>query len=100
MGRIRAVSTMASEESTYRHTRTSPRQNASPPRAMSPHRTDAPTTTRRAAPAGAHAPPVRAIAEIEPRAAPPKPVSPGRDVSPRAIRPSQDLMEEHGNRDE
>merc|ERR1719486_1429532 len=36
-------------------------------------------------------PPVRAIAEVEPRAAPPKPVSPGRDVSPRAIRPSQDL---------
>lgn len=29
--------------------------------------------------------------ETEPRAAPPKPVSPGRDVSPRAIRPSQDL---------
>merc|ERR1711865_140487 len=86
-----STGSMASEESTYRHTRTSPRQAASPPRTMPPHRTEAPTSTRRAAPAGAPAPPVRAIAEIEPRAAPPKPVSPGRDVSPRAIRPSQDL---------
>merc|ERR1719506_2876472 len=79
------------EDSTYRHTRTSPRQAHSPPRAMSPHRTEEPTSTRRAAPAGAATPPVRAIMEAEPRAAPPKPVSPGRDVSPRAIRPSQDL---------
>merc|ERR1711865_922459 len=86
-----STGSMASEESTYRHTRTSPRQAASPPRTMPPHRTEAPTSTRRMAAAGAPAPPVRAIAEIEPRAAPPKPVSPGRDVSPRAIRPSQDL---------
>merc|ERR1712072_1200346 len=77
--------------SSYRHTRTSPRQAVSPPRSISPHRTESPVSTRRAASPGiGSAAPVRYEADPS-RASPPRPVSPGRDASPRAIRPSQDL---------
>merc|ERR1719238_927449 len=74
--------------SSYRHTRTSPRQAVSPPRAITPHRNESPTAARTAA----SPPPARHLSGGDPtRASPPRPVSPGRDVSPRAIRPSQDL---------
>merc|ERR1719506_1963005 len=77
--------------SSYRHTRTSPRQAASPPRTIVPHASGSPTTTRRAAsPNPVAQPPARYQADPS-RSSPPRPVSPGRDASPRALRPSEDL---------
>merc|ERR1712216_655984 len=73
--------------SSYRQTRTSPRVPMSAPRALSPH---SPIRTRSPSPPQGAAPPAR-FEESSARSPPPRPISPGRDVSPRAIRPSEDL---------
>merc|ERR1711934_1130914 len=73
--------------SSYRQTRTSPRVPMSAPRALSPH---SPIRTRSPSPPQGSPPPAR-YAQDPSRASPPRPVSPGRDASPRALRPSEDL---------
>merc|ERR1712167_509428 len=73
--------------SSYRQTRTSPRVPMSAPRALSPH---SPIRTRSPSPPQGSPPPAR-FEQSPARAPPPRPVSPGRDVWPRAIRPSEDL---------
>merc|ERR1711935_539514 len=73
--------------SSYRQTRTAPAAPMGAPRALSAH---SPIRTRSPSPTPGAQPAARAIADPS-RASPPRPVSPGRDVEPRAIRPSQDL---------
>merc|ERR1712195_447534 len=73
--------------SSYRQTRTAPAAPMGAPRALSAH---SPIRTRSPSPPTGAAPPARFEASVA-RAPPPRPVSPGRDVAPRAIRPSEDL---------
>merc|ERR1711865_1340307 len=73
--------------SSYRQTRTAPAAPMGAPRALSAH---SPIRTRSPSPPTGAAPPARFEASVA-RAPPPRPVSPGRDIAPRAIRPSEDL---------
>merc|ERR1712072_462084 len=73
--------------SSYRQTRTSPASPMGPPRALSAH---SPIRTRSPSPPQGSAPPARFEASAA-RAPPPRPLSPGRDVAPRALRPTEDL---------
>merc|ERR1712072_1438036 len=73
--------------SSYRQTRTSPASPMGPPRALSAH---SPIRTRSPSPPQGSAPPARFEASAA-RAPPPRPVSPGRDVAPRALRPTENL---------
>merc|ERR1712166_1176277 len=73
--------------SSYRQTRTAPAAPMGAPRALSAH---SQIRTRSPSPPTGAAPPARFEASVA-RAPPPRPVSPGRDIAPRAIRPSEDL---------
>merc|ERR1712195_406355 len=73
--------------SSYRQTRTAPAAPMGAPRALSAH---SPIRTRSPSPPTGAAPPARFEASVA-RAPPPRPVSSGRDIAPRAIRPSEDL---------